>query len=61
MRRERLQRLLGTLPDDGVIERLLQGLGMTVVRDEQGFTVTPPSHRFDIAIEPDLIEEVARA
>ncbi|MEZ5488469.1 MAG: phenylalanine--tRNA ligase subunit beta [Steroidobacteraceae bacterium] len=60
LRRERLQRLLGTLPDDGVIERLLQGLGMTVVRDEQGFTVTPPSHRFDIAIEPDLIEEVAR-
>ena len=25
-----------------------------------GWTVTPPSHRFDIAIEADLIEEVAR-
>ena len=28
--------------------------------DEAAFTVTPPSYRFDISIEEDLIEEIAR-
>lgn len=60
LRRAQLQRLLGTLPDDATIERLLRGLGMTVAREAEGFRVTPPSHRFDVSIEPDLIEEVAR-
>jgi phenylalanyl-tRNA synthetase beta chain len=33
---------------------------MKVVANEQGWLVTPPAHRFDITIEADLIEEVAR-
>jgi phenylalanyl-tRNA synthetase beta chain len=60
LRRARLQRLLGVLPADATVESLLRGLGMAVARDEEGFVVTPPPHRFDIAIEPDLVEEVAR-
>jgi phenylalanyl-tRNA synthetase beta chain len=33
---------------------------MEVSRGKDGWDITPPSHRFDIAIEADLIEEVAR-
>jgi phenylalanyl-tRNA synthetase beta chain len=33
---------------------------MRVRSEETGWLVTPPSHRFDITIEPDLIEELAR-
>jgi phenylalanyl-tRNA synthetase beta chain len=33
---------------------------MRVIAAETGWLVTPPSHRFDIAIEADLIEELAR-
>src|SRR5262245_940224 len=35
-------------------------LGLAHARDGETFVVTPPSYRFDIEIEEDLIEEVAR-
>jgi phenylalanyl-tRNA synthetase beta chain len=60
LRRERVQRLLGMVPDDATIEAQLTALGMQVERSREGFSVTPPSHRFDVSIEPDLIEEIAR-
>ncbi len=60
LRRERVQRLLGMAPDDATLESLLTALGMQVARRADGFSVTPPSHRFDVSIEPDLIEEIAR-
>jgi phenylalanyl-tRNA synthetase beta chain len=60
LRRARLARVLGTRIADGEVERILSALGMAVVTDEDGWQVTPPSRRFDIAIEEDLIEEVAR-
>jgi phenylalanyl-tRNA synthetase beta chain len=33
---------------------------MQVSETQEGWEATPPSHRFDITIEPDLIEELAR-
>jgi phenylalanyl-tRNA synthetase beta chain len=39
---------------------VLSALQMTVQDVASGWEVTPPPHRFDIAIEEDLIEEVAR-
>ena len=39
---------------------LLARLGLPPVKDQDDFVVTPPSYRFDIEIEEDLIEEVAR-
>ena len=38
----------------------LHGLGLPVTEGEGTLTVTPPSFRFDLQIEEDLIEEIAR-
>jgi phenylalanyl-tRNA synthetase beta chain len=38
----------------------LRRLGLTVIEGEGTLTVTPPSYRFDLQIEEDLIEEVIR-
>jgi len=60
LRRRQLARLLGVGFDDGRVRSTLEGLQMAVASTEDGWRVTPPPHRFDIAIEADLIEEVAR-
>lgn len=60
LRRARLARLLGHAVPDAEIERILQGLGIRLAPADEGWEAVPPSHRFDIAIEADLIEEVAR-
>jgi len=61
LRCARAARVLGIALQPAQIEALLTGLGLACARDPGGdFVVTPPSHRFDIAIEEDLIEELAR-
>ncbi|MDB6015340.1 MAG: phenylalanine tRNA synthetase, beta-subunit [Gammaproteobacteria bacterium] len=60
LRRSRLERLLGaSIPDDRV-KGTLEALQMRVVPTSEGWEATPPPYRFDITIEADLIEEVAR-
>ena len=54
------QYLACDLPPEAV-EDILNRLGLKLVgQDPEGWTVTVPSWRFDIAIEVDLIEEIAR-
>jgi len=60
LRRSQLPRLLGMTPDDSAVERVLRALGLEVAMYTEGWSVTPPAHRFDLAIERDLIEEYAR-
>ncbi len=60
LRRGQLARLLGASFEDERVRAILEGLQMRVEPAEEGWRVTPPPHRFDIAIEADLIEEVAR-
>ena len=60
LRTARVQRVLGVALQTGEIEQILSGLGMALQHDGDEFSVTPPSYRFDIEIEEDLIEEVAR-
>jgi len=60
LRRERLARVLGMRVADAEVARILAALGMQVDAAADGWQVTPPSRRFDIEIEEDLIEEVVR-
>jgi len=60
LRRARLARVLGLSVPDVEVERILRALGMQVTATAEGWTVLPPTRRFDIAIEEDLVEEVAR-
>ena len=60
LRRDRIKRVLGIAIDDTRVETILGDLGMKVEAGVDGWIATPPSARFDIAIEEDLIEEVAR-
>lgn len=60
LRRARLQRVLGVAIADGEVQRILAALGLGVAATADGWEVTPPPRRFDLAIEEDLIEEVAR-
>ena len=60
LRRTKIDKLLGISIPDEDIERILEHLGMTPNRVEQGWQVTAPSWRFDIEIEEDLVEEVGR-
>ena len=60
LRRARIARVLGMGVPDTNVERTLIALGMGVEAQPDGWRVTPPSRRFDIEREEDLIEEVAR-
>ncbi|HIE54052.1 MAG TPA: phenylalanine--tRNA ligase subunit beta, partial [Chromatiaceae bacterium] len=60
LRRERVERILGVPVSDSEIEDILSRLGMVLEPTKTGWLVVPPSARFDIAIEADLIEEVGR-
>ena len=61
LRRQRIERVLGLLPADAEVSGILQRLGMEIeAQDATGWRVLPPSFRFDIAIETDLIEEIGR-
>jgi len=60
LRHQRCERILGAALHREQIEAILQRLGMGLERTEEGWQVTAPSFRFDIAIEVDLIEEIGR-
>jgi phenylalanyl-tRNA synthetase beta chain len=60
MRVSRANRIIGVQIDAEEIAGIFTRLNLPFERDGDVFSVAPPSHRFDIEIEEDLIEEVAR-
>jgi phenylalanyl-tRNA synthetase beta chain len=60
VRPARIERVLGIKVTASALTEILTNLGCTCVATEGGYQVTPPSHRFDLAIEADFIEEFAR-
>ncbi|WP_116368737.1 phenylalanine--tRNA ligase subunit beta [Parahaliea mediterranea] len=60
LRAERIGKLLGFELPGADVERILTGLGLGVSATEGGWVCSVPSWRFDIAIEADLLEELAR-
>lgn len=60
VRTERAARVIGMRVSDDDAADVFRRLGFAAEREPGAFVVTPPSWRFDIAIEEDLIEEIAR-
>jgi phenylalanyl-tRNA synthetase beta chain len=60
LRRARIQRLLGFLPEDAQVTDILTRLGLKLTLHAEGWTAVAPSFRFDLGMEADLIEEVGR-
>lgn len=60
LRQARLHRVLGIEVAAQTVQDLFERLGCQVLSDSAGWSVRPPAARFDLSIEEDLIEEVAR-
>lgn len=60
VRLARVERVLGIKLDRESVGDILHRLGFAFDSRDDVFNVTPPSYRFDIALEEDLIEELAR-
>ena len=60
VRPRRVARLLGVSLPRADIAQIFTRLGFAFTREGDDFIVTPPPFRFDLAIEEDFVEEVAR-
>ncbi len=60
LRPQRISQMLGLQMETAQIEGYLQGLGLTIEAVADGWQVQVPSHRFDLSLEIDLIEELGR-
>ena len=60
LRSEKVVQILGLYIDENEIKKTLNALKFSFEELEGGFQVTPPSYRFDINLEEDLVEEVIR-
>ncbi|MBU9818086.1 phenylalanine--tRNA ligase subunit beta [Rahnella sp. C60] len=60
LRREKLDRLIGHHVEDGQVTDILTRLGCQVQHHADHWVAVAPSWRFDMQIEEDLVEEVAR-
>lgn len=60
LRREKLDRLIGHHVEDAQVTDILSRLGCKVQHNGDHWVAVAPSWRFDMQIEEDLVEEVAR-
>ena len=60
MRLARCHRVLGVPVTQAEVAKIFGSLGLDFKVEGDDFIVTPPSYRFDLELEEDLIEEVAR-
>lgn len=58
--RSRTKRHLGIEVDDARVEDIMTRLGCQVETSDDGWMITPPVFRFDLATPEDVVEEIAR-
>ena len=58
--RKGIRRVLGFAMEDAQVTRILDALGLTTSPTDEGWVCSVPSWRFDVSIEADLLEELAR-
>ncbi len=60
VRSARVERILGVAIPAPELTTIFRNLGLNPQLEGADFVVTPPSYRFDLALEEDVIEEAAR-
>jgi phenylalanyl-tRNA synthetase beta chain len=60
LRRQRIAKMLGISLPEAQVHDIFVRLGMCIEQHPEGWRIAPPGFRFDMAIEADLIEELAR-
>lgn len=60
LQRNRLHAVMGEQVEDAFVTTSLEKLGLGVTTTESGWQAIAPTHRFDLNIEADLIEEICR-
>jgi phenylalanyl-tRNA synthetase beta chain len=60
LRRDRIPGVLGAPVDSNIVHRIFERLELKPAGAAQGWTVEIPTFRGDLAVEEDLLEEVAR-
>ena len=60
LRTKKVQDIMGVVLKDNDIKSVLDKLNFIYSDYKDGFLITPPSYRFDLSIEEDLVEEVIR-
>ena len=55
-----IERVIGIKMETGQAEKLFTALNCRVIKHKSCLEVTPPAFRFDLELEADLLEEVAR-
>ena len=56
----KVKKLIGIDIPESEMQTTLQNLGMQVAKQDDTWHVTPPTYRFDMNLEVDLVEEVTR-
>lgn len=60
LRQQRINKLIGIDIEAATVSEILTRSGYEITENNEGWSVVVPAYRFDISIEVDLIEEIAR-
>ena len=60
LRSKEIERILGCQYPAKEVETILKGMGCSIKSSKGAWQIQPPSYRFDLNIEADMIEELAR-
>jgi phenylalanyl-tRNA synthetase beta chain len=60
LRRDRIEKFLGAAVEDSIVDGIFERLEFKFVKSPADWNVDVPSHRVDVFVEQDLLEEIAR-